>query len=113
MEYLLDPELKKNWLAALRSGDYVKGNHRLCTIDSDGDRYCCLGVLYEILHGKDGWNESRFDDLTQSYVRVTALDSSVTFGHSVITDPHVGELAALNDNSDTFDPVIRYIENHL
>ena len=109
----MSPELKTKWLEALRSGEYRKGKRRLCTIDPKGDRYCCLGVLYEILHGKEAWRGPRYDDMVGDYVRMTARLSSVTFGHSVLTDPHVGELAIINDGSDSFEPVITYIENKL
>lgn len=37
------------WLAALRSGDYVKGRDYLhqTTVDG-GERFCCLGVLCDL-----------------------------------------------------------------
>lgn len=34
-----------DWIAALRSGDYVQGKSRL---KSQTDKYCCLGVLCEV-----------------------------------------------------------------
>jgi len=37
--------IKKKWLAALRSGKYEQGTGALC---EDG-KYCCLGVLCEVL----------------------------------------------------------------
>jgi len=37
----MNPEIKAQWVAALRSGEYKQGRHRL----RDGDRFCCLGVL--------------------------------------------------------------------
>ncbi len=41
----MNPEIKKQWVAALRSGKYEQGRMRL---KRDG-RFCCLGVLCEIL----------------------------------------------------------------
>jgi hypothetical protein len=41
----MNPEIKTKWVAALRSGTYEQGSHVL----RKGDRYCCLGVLCEIL----------------------------------------------------------------
>jgi len=38
------PEIKAQWVAALRSGEYVKGRNHL---QKDG-KFCCLGVLCEL-----------------------------------------------------------------
>jgi len=40
----MDPEVKKAWVEALRSGEYEQTDGGLCY---DG-KYCCLGVLCEI-----------------------------------------------------------------
>jgi hypothetical protein len=41
----MNPEIKKIWVEALRSGKYKQGWGSLCqTIDGE-DLYCCLGVL--------------------------------------------------------------------
>ncbi len=40
----MNPELKAQWLAALRSGDYKQGSHQLVR----NDRYCCLGVACDL-----------------------------------------------------------------
>ena len=39
----MDADIKREWVAALRSGEYKQGRGQLC-ID---DHYCCLGVLYD------------------------------------------------------------------
>ena len=41
----MKPEIKERWLIALRSGNYQQGKGQL----KDGDRYCCLGVLCDIV----------------------------------------------------------------
>jgi len=38
----MDPEIKANWLAALRSGEYTQAEGQL---HDGGNKYCCLGVL--------------------------------------------------------------------
>ncbi len=40
----MNPEVKKSWVDALRSGDYEQGRGGL-RIDDD---YCCLGVLCDL-----------------------------------------------------------------
>lgn len=40
----MNPDIKKRWLEALRSGEYEQGREALC---SDG-KYCCLGVLSDL-----------------------------------------------------------------
>lgn len=42
----MNEEIKKRWVAALRSGEYKQGQmvlHNVCN-----DSYCCLGVLCEL-----------------------------------------------------------------
>jgi hypothetical protein len=46
---LLDKEIKKAWVEALRSGKYEQGKHSL----KKDNCYCCLGVLCEINHKLD------------------------------------------------------------
>lgn len=45
----LNPNVKKLWLEALRSGNYTQGKNWLCKIDENGNKtYCCLGVLCDL-----------------------------------------------------------------
>ncbi len=41
--------IKKQWIKALRSDEYVQGKHRLATAAGDYDKFCCLGVLCDVL----------------------------------------------------------------
>jgi hypothetical protein len=46
----MDTEVKDRWIDALESGDYEQGRSVLATVADDGKRkYCCLGVLCEVL----------------------------------------------------------------
>jgi len=40
----MNPEVKAQWTAALRSGEYEQGHNAL----ANSGRYCCLGVLCEL-----------------------------------------------------------------
>ena len=54
MNDVMNPEIKAQWLAALRSGEYQQTNGALRREQPDGSvGYCCLGVLCEVL-AKDG-----------------------------------------------------------
>jgi hypothetical protein len=45
----MNAEIKAQWVAALRSGDYIQGKSRLATIRGNGTvEYCCLGVLCDV-----------------------------------------------------------------
>lgn len=47
----MKPEIKAQWIAALRSGEYEQGRGSLRTIYDSWSEYCCLGVLCD-LHAK-------------------------------------------------------------
>ena len=115
----LNPEIKKKWLTALKSGNYKQGTGKLRRRDNS---FCCLGVLCDIsgiqwtLHSTNlywqsakTWSigmpyrgdldEETFDVLSQSFNKNFTI-----FWH----------LADLNDQSETgFDPTIKYIEKNL
>lgn len=38
----------REWVVALRSGNYKQGTEHLAQEDEDGRRYCCLGVACDI-----------------------------------------------------------------
>ena len=47
----LDPKIKQDWTAALRSGEYGQAREMLMLDYDDQRRYCCLGVLAWVLPG--------------------------------------------------------------
>ena len=49
----MNPEIKKQWVAALRSGEYRQGQGSLCAEGFDGFGYCCLGVLVDTVFDGD------------------------------------------------------------
>jgi hypothetical protein len=46
----MNPEIKAQWVAALRSGEYVQGRSSLhYLVDENGNaKFCCLGVLCDL-----------------------------------------------------------------
>lgn len=47
----MNPELKQQWVKALRSGEYKQGIGVLRSMD---DHFCCLGVLCDVVN-PEGW----------------------------------------------------------
>lgn len=46
---MMDQKIRTQWVQALRSGDYLQGQHYLVQLISEGvRRHCCLGVLCEL-----------------------------------------------------------------
>lgn len=135
---LNDPALKRQWVDALRSGDYTQGKGYL----HQNDTYCCLGVLcdlrddvmWEDLERVSGVNYAvpvDNKDWTSSAMlphtladKLGLTDGEVTIplvpfmGEMLLTDWVVAcetgiTLAALNDEGLTFDQIADLIEYFL
>jgi hypothetical protein len=121
----LPPEIKSNWLTALRSGNYKQGSGYLHT---ESDHYCCLGVLCEVmglkgefvpgsekrLKGHYVYDGSYPGALPQSVRDVTGLDDFGTLPTTVrYRDTNCNDLANLNDNGATFLEIAGIIEKQL
>ncbi len=93
----MNKQVKRKWLKALKSGEYKKGKHNL---EWEG-KYCCLGVL-----GAEMAPEEFCREL--SYARKGYLpdDLAIMYGVDWRTQRDLG---SINDESDTFAPVIDYI----
>ena len=48
--------IMKKWVAALRSGEYEQTSGSLVSINNEGERFCCMGVLCN-LATEDGYGE--------------------------------------------------------
>ena len=109
----MNPEIKKRWLEALPK--YQKGKMYL----KSGDRFCALGVLCDLYSKEFGcpWEK------TVESRRGVKVNTFMGW-ESVITGPLIkwagfsgnfsqSDITSLNDNSDTFEPVIKYIEENL
>ena len=44
----MNPEIKAQWVAALRSGEYPQGKGALRRTIQSEEKFCCLGVLCEL-----------------------------------------------------------------
>jgi len=59
----MNKKIKKEWIKALRSGEYKQGKGKLCRSEDGGEtyQYCCLGVLIDIAYDGD-WFLCYYED---------------------------------------------------
>jgi hypothetical protein len=102
----LDPEYKKKFVAALRSGNYRQCKEAL---KKDGG-YCCLGVAAVVA----GYT------INESLDTVERPDGSrgQTGGYSALADFGLtreirGPLVKMNDSDKTFDEIADHIQTNL
>jgi hypothetical protein len=128
-------EIKKQWVEALRSGNYVQGKHRLHQ-DIEGDQeFCCLGVLCDLAvqagvkversKGQDAdeddvyYYDNQMDLLPDSVMQWADMDTRG--GDFVMEDPDEegphglpryleSTLAEENDRGRTFEDLAALIE---
>ncbi len=103
------------WVAALRSGKYKKGRDALRPTKS---KYCCLGVLCDILDPK-GWTQDLGEEFSHGKdcnnlpekLRTKAGMRSIDGAFSTVTGSH--SLEKLNDNTNTsFKKIADLIEKN-
>ena len=120
-DYKMDPEVKAKWVAALRSGDYRQAKGQLY----DGNGYCCLGVLCEVLgqekrfvEDEDNWFFGSGADM-QAYIlpnKVCKLADLMDADGILKVDPLISgsALSYLNDSKGLdFTEIADLIEQHL
>ena len=113
----MNPEIKAQWVAALRSGEYQQGTGSLRRVNTDSDQYCCLGVLCQLavdsgaeVHFQRGNNYATYDD------NGGALPASVMEWAGVYDpDPRAAglKLSIRNDGGASFSEIADLIEEHL
>lgn len=121
----MNPKIKAEWVAALRSGKYVQGKGML---RRESGSYCCLGVLCDLharanpesgmwIEGVDGWlyesGERSYYALPSEVQQWAGFDQDdvevVVPGRGVKTDG----LAGHNDRGRTFEEIAKAIEEQL
>jgi hypothetical protein len=120
----MTPELKARWIEALESGEYAKGEGAMKYGPPDGIKWCCLGVLCDLLD-PDAWVAStgeraighkiqlarQFDHI---YVHREGAYGMLPMEYrDVLSVPVQTKLSLLNDTSDDFAPVVAYIRDNL
>lgn len=129
----LDPAFKADWIAALRSGNYVQGRHRLKMVDEETGEieHCCLGVAVEIKNPASLFIAVECQTLNQKFFRQRGSspdDASGYFGACTVgfcaeVGLSIAERNVLMNKNDacdakgkhkhTFADIADYIEEHL
>lgn len=116
----MNPEAKKLWLAALRSGDYPQTRGKLHRLQAQGDRppgWCCYGALCDVAAKAGVPVARRFGTFTEVF------DGDRDFPPASVTEwaglpgenvfiRHVS-LADRNDNGMSFREIADLIEVEL
>jgi hypothetical protein len=112
---MMNSEYKQKWVDALTSGGYEQGNGFL----RQGNKFCCLGVLCDIVdpegwgvrgRGMDGIICYRYLDGEWGLPKAVQAEVGVD-EFAALPGARAGEtLAGLNDNGASFDDIAKVIE---
>lgn len=106
----MKPEVKKKWVEALRSGQYVQGHKALRIQQRDGSyTFCCLGVLCDI-HAKETGKE--WDDGNLYMDHEASLPRTVRDWAGLDATNSAG-VSFYNDTGDGFSTIANRIEGQL
>lgn len=117
----MDKKLKKRWVKWLRSGRYDQGREVLVRETPKGDKFCCLGVLCDLMgvefEFKQRWNHYGvdFEHPSTGYIGTKdySSDSTLTpelYAESGLTEDDAEELMELNDGGKSFKYIADFIE---
>lgn len=129
----MNQEVKKEWIEALRSGEYRQGDSYLASKDRHDDNYkfCCLGVLCELAYKKGivTRTEDSEDDGGDKYYcygkdqcREYLPDEVINWANLKDDSPCLpdesefgtGSLTEINDSGDyNFQAIAKLIEKYL
>jgi hypothetical protein len=105
----MNQEIKKKWVAALRSGKYKQGTGKLKKSTPDGDRFCCLGVLCDLfindernkLITRDRWEfnkEGHYELLGYVGILPAVVNDWAYLDKEKSTPSRADKLTSLNDD---------------
>lgn len=119
----MNKEIKAKWIEALRSGKYAQTTDGVLF---DGEAYCCLGVLCDVLGLKPDYNEERgrwyfhhnglrdYEVLPEPLAEELGLTICGDLPNKVEFEGHErGDLAHLNDKGADFNFIADVIEKQL
>ena len=111
----MDPEIKAQWIAALRSSNYRQGRTALKRVVDGVPQYCCLGVLSDL------WVQAHDVNWEVSTFGIETIRSMGTLPPSHVFEwaggkTMVNDLALINMNDlycATFDQIANAIESYV
>jgi hypothetical protein len=113
----MTPERKTKWIEDLHLYPKTKGHLK------DKIGYCCLGVLCETQGAGFNIDPAEFFNIEAVWFEAKELDGAdLTAGNELsyygreyfgLSDEHHDALIALNDDCDSFGPVIEYIRKNI
>ena len=111
----MNPELKKRWVDALRSGEYQQGTS---VLRDKNDRRCCLGVLCEFVPVEVTQSNSAFYEYTfevpEDYILNDYKDRSGGVPSFLVHSDDAAILVRMNDDQGkSFSEIADYIEANL
>jgi len=112
----MDPKIKADWVAALRSGKYTQAQGRLRISagddESNVDGYCCLGVICDVTQKRWVRQHTYWYALVGSELEPTwyGMLPKGAFG---LTDNTIRHLANMNDSGKSFNEIADWIEANL
>ena len=119
----MKPRIANRLVEVLKSGNFQKGEHKLCTIENGQYKYCCLGVLTELYNyerrlqkkkqlehrinlsfndGDVGWKDNKSFEYD-------GCPTDVQKWADISPDEH-DTLVNLNDENKTWTKVIKKLE---
>lgn len=101
----MTPELKHKWIDALRSMEYEQGQSLL---RSKMNKYCCLGVLYEIA-GKT-WKYNNGYYTGNNFTAILGTELCNELGLSYI---HQDVLITMNDTGRSFHQIAAWVDKNV
>ena len=114
---LMNQEIKRRWIEALRSGQYKQGKSCLRGLD---DTFCCLGVLTDLYvqeHGKKWIQSSNFNCNFFTFDGEGGVlpRSVIKWAGIYYENPVIGDfnLATFNDQGKSFTEIADLINQHL
>lgn len=104
----IDKEFVKQWIAALRSGDYTQTCGRL----TDGASYCCLGVACELK------SVERIYSCRSYFYFSTEMFNNVLLPRHILNEIGIAfefqmNLSRMNDRGESFNVISYFIEEQL
>lgn len=107
----MNQDIKREWVAKLRSGKYEQGRGRL---RSKGNQYCCLGVLCEVAVEGGMIEPPTLTGEEYAYDRNTAFLPNALVEEYGISGQETITLMGLNDEKNmSFGQIAQYIEKNL